>query len=58
MSNGATNEEQTIEISPEEYEKFMEFARELTTLERFRYYHREALVERVYLPPGIRIRPR
>jgi hypothetical protein len=51
-------EEQPKEISPAEYEKFMEFARDLAALDRFRYYRREPLQERVYLPPGVRVRTR
>jgi len=56
--NEEQREEQPEEISPEEYGKFMEFARELEAFERVRGLYKEPLQIRVYLPRGIQVRPR
>jgi hypothetical protein len=51
-------EEQPKEFSPAEYEKFMEFARELEVFERVRGLYKEPLQIRIYLPRSIQVRPR
>ena len=51
-------EEQPIEVSAEEYERLVELTRDLASFERVRGLYKEPLQIRIYLPRGVKVRPR